>query len=68
MVIQHFLSWKTKKTKYFYKGFSRPKEAEGGRLVKETDFEAEKKNLLPKLFSFLTLLLCVMAFFPLKMP
>ena len=36
-------------------------EAEGGRLVKEADFEAEKK------MSFPTLLLCVIAFFPLKM-
>jgi hypothetical protein len=31
-------------------------EAEGGRLVKEANFEAEKKNYYKKKFSFPTLL------------
>ena len=43
-------------------------EAEGGRLVKEADFEAEKKfKTKQKKNSFPNLLLCVIAFFPLKM-
>ena len=41
--------------------FSEDAEAEGGCMVKEWDFEAEK-------FSFQTLLLCAMAVFPLDMP
>jgi hypothetical protein len=36
--------------------------------VKEADFEAETKKFKQKKKSFSTLLLCVMAFFPLEMP
>ena len=52
----------------FQPGLFEDAEAEGGRLVKEADFEAEKKIYYKKKFSFPTLLLCVIAFFPLEMP
>ena len=42
-------------------------EAERGCIVKEANFEAEKKIILKKI-SLSTLLLCVMAVFPLEMP
>ena len=52
---------------YFLKYLAEVVEAEGGCLVKEANFEAEKK-FQQKRISFPTLLLCVMAVFPLEMP
>ena len=43
-------------------------EAEGGRLVKEADFEAEKKILLKKIIYLSNFAFYVMVFFPLEMP
>ena len=43
MILQQFMSRKTKKNEMFQPGLFADAKAEGGRLVKEADFEAEKK-------------------------
>ena len=61
-----FSQLENQKNEMFQQGLFEDAEAEGGRLVKEADFEAENFFFqFKKKFSFPTLLLCVHAVFPL---